>query len=67
MIISDFNNVLNITKRVEGNEVQMAEFIDLERMMEETSLYEHETKGCYFTWSNKHTNGIIYSRIYMVI
>lgn len=26
-------------------------------------LYEHETKGDYITWSNKHSQWLIYSRI----
>ncbi|XP_058763769.1 uncharacterized protein LOC131637198 [Vicia villosa] len=31
--------------------------------MENVGLHEHETVGNHYTWSNKHTNGIIYSRI----
>lgn len=31
--------------------------------MEDIALYEHETRGNHITWSNRPTNGIIYSRI----
>lgn len=43
IIIGDFNNVLKVTDIIGGTEVQMAEFINLERMMEEIGLYDHET------------------------
>lgn len=36
-------------------------------MMEEVGLYEHETKGEHFTWSERHINGTIYSQIDRVI
>lgn len=32
-------------------------------MMEKAELFGHGTKGNYFTWSNKQTNEMIYSRI----
>jgi hypothetical protein len=32
-------------------------------MMDEIGLYEHDTRGSHFTWSNRQTNGVIYSRI----
>lgn len=32
-------------------------------MMDTIGLFEHETTGSYFTWSNKHTTRLIYSRI----
>lgn len=31
--------------------------------MKVTGLFEHTTHGNHHTWSKKHTNGIIYSRI----
>ncbi|XP_058775952.1 uncharacterized protein LOC131650248 [Vicia villosa] len=63
IIIGDYNNVLKITDRIGGNEVQEAEYRDLEQMMENLGLYEHETKGDHFTWFNKQSQGPIYSRI----
>lgn len=32
-------------------------------MMSDTQLFEHDTRGNYFTWSNKQVQGLIYSRI----
>lgn len=32
-------------------------------MITEARLFEHETRGNHFTWCNKHTDGLIYSRI----
>lgn len=32
-------------------------------MIEETGLHEHDTRGNHITWSNKHTNWVIYLRI----
>lgn len=63
MVIGDFNNVLNVAERIDGKYILAAEFSDLEEMMEEICLHEHETRGSHYTWSNKHTNGMIYSRI----
>ncbi|XP_058764760.1 uncharacterized protein LOC131638231 [Vicia villosa] len=53
----------NITDIIGGNEVHHNEYCDLENMMDATGLHEHETVGNYYTWSNKHTTRIIYSRI----
>ncbi|PNX83937.1 hypothetical protein L195_g039987 [Trifolium pratense] len=63
MVIGDFNNVLTVADRAGGIPVQPAEFYDLDCMMDEIGLYEHDTRGSHFTWSNKHTNGVIYTRI----
>ncbi|KAI5413590.1 hypothetical protein KIW84_057961, partial [Lathyrus oleraceus] len=63
IINGDFNNVLKINDRVGGNEIQEAEYVDLEEMMDDKGLFEHDIKGQHFTWSNKHTNGLIYSQI----
>ncbi|XP_058765287.1 uncharacterized protein LOC131638757 [Vicia villosa] len=63
IIIGDFNNVLKTEDRMGGNEVQESEYRDLENLMEVNGVFEHETKGSYFTWSIKHIQGMIYSRI----
>lgn len=43
MLVGDFNNVLNVKDRTGGNPVQKAEYKDLKNMMDETSLYDHDT------------------------
>lgn len=43
------------------------EYKDLQGMMTNTKLSEMDSSGDYFTWSNKHTIGIIYSRIDRVL
>ncbi|XP_058748823.1 uncharacterized protein LOC131621801 [Vicia villosa] len=63
IIIGDFNNVLRSDDRIEGSEVHEFEYRDLEYLMESLGLFEHDTKGPHFTWSNKHADGLIYSRI----
>lgn len=63
MIIGDFNNVLTVKDRVGGNPIHAIEFVDLETMMEEVDLHEHESSGPYFTWFNKHHENPIYSQI----
>ncbi|XP_058748416.1 uncharacterized protein LOC131621394 [Vicia villosa] len=67
MIIGDFNNVMTSRDRIGGKQVQLAEYVDLEQMMEDVGLYVHETKGEHFTWNNRHTTQMIYSRIDHVI
>lgn len=67
MVIGDLNNVLSVTNKIGGKDIQVAEFYYLEEMMEEAGLHEPETRGSHFTWSNKHTNKMIYSRIDRVI
>lgn len=63
IIIGDFNNVLKINDRIRGKEVHNKECVDLESMMQTIGLTEHDTRGSPYTWSNKHTTGVIYSRI----
>lgn len=43
MIIGDFNNVLNVKDRIDGNLVQEIKFKDLECMIKTIRLYEHDT------------------------
>lgn len=63
MVIGYFKNVLKINDKTGGNHVQEVKVRDLEEMMEEVGLYEHETKGEHYTWLNRHLNDTIYSRI----
>ncbi|XP_058741457.1 uncharacterized protein LOC131613836 [Vicia villosa] len=63
MIIGDFNNVMTNHDRIGGKQVNLAEYTDLEQMMEDVGLFSRETKGEYFTWNNRHANNMIYSRI----
>lgn len=62
-IMGDFNNVLSCQDRVGGNPVTTHEFQDLQDMMNRSGLFSHDTTGDHFTWSNRHRQGIIYSRI----
>lgn len=49
MIIGDFNNVLNVKDKIDGNLVQEMKFKDLECMIKIIRLYEHDTTWNYFT------------------
>jgi hypothetical protein len=62
-LIGDFNNVIKSMDRIGGNLVTEHEFADLNDMMNTTGLFEKESIGDYYTWTNKHTVGTIYSRI----
>lgn len=61
LLLGDFNNVLSINDRIGGNAVHMNEFVDLENMMTNLGLFEMPSSGNHFTWSNKHSQGMIYS------
>ncbi|XP_058776403.1 uncharacterized protein LOC131650721 [Vicia villosa] len=67
MILGDFNNVMRIGDRVGGHPVQSHELSDLEEMMSTSDLFVHDSTGSRFTWSNKHSHGLIYSKIDHVI
>ncbi|XP_058783664.1 uncharacterized protein LOC131658381 [Vicia villosa] len=62
-LIGDFNNVIKAQDRVGGRLVSVAEIRDLKEMMDNTGLAKLDSVGEYYTWSNKHVDGIIYSRI----
>lgn len=61
--MGDFNYVVTSKDRIRGNNVTEEEYLDLVNMMNINGLYEADTKGCHFTWSNKHNNDVIYYRI----
>lgn len=50
MVIRDSNNVLNMVDRIGGSHVHEIEYSDMECMMEEIDLNEHDTMGSHFTW-----------------
>lgn len=62
-ILGDFNNVLHVTDRIGGNPIQAYEYADLESMMTTSGLSELPMTGHEYTRCNKHTQGVIYSKI----
>lgn len=58
-----FNNVLQAQDIIGGNNVYECEYTYLVEMMEKTYLFEKESICDHFTWYNKQSDGIIYSRI----
>ena len=63
IVMGDFNNVINTNDRIGGNKVTEKEFRDLVEMMQVVGLFEADTMGAHFTWTNKQTTCTIYSRI----
>ncbi|XP_058746230.1 uncharacterized protein LOC131619107 [Vicia villosa] len=63
MVVGDFNNILKVDDRIGGNDVHLAEYIDMEDMLANSNLSEHETIRAWFTWSNKQLANPISSRI----
>ncbi|XP_058771902.1 uncharacterized protein LOC131645245 [Vicia villosa] len=63
MVVGDLNNILRVGDRVGGNDIHLAEYIDMEDMMHTSNLSEHETSGAWFTWTNKQEANPISSRI----
>ena len=62
-LIGDYNNVTKAQDRIGGKMVTEAEYTDFSDMLEQTGLAKMDSQGDYFTWSNKHVEGTIYSRI----
>ncbi|XP_058733883.1 uncharacterized protein LOC131605555 [Vicia villosa] len=67
IVLGDYNNVRTCQDRIGGNPVSVKEYRDLDDMMQRLGLFEAPTRGCHFTWSNKQSSGVIYSRIDRVI
>lgn len=63
MIIWDFNNVFIRADIIGGKDVHPSEYSDMADMIGTVGLTEHETIENHFTWSNKHSTGMIYSMI----
>lgn len=62
-LMGDFNNVTKSMDRVGGNLVTEREYVDLRNLMDHAGLFEKDSTGEYFTWTNKHSIGTIYSKI----
>ncbi|KAI5410607.1 hypothetical protein KIW84_055937 [Lathyrus oleraceus] len=62
-LMCDYNHFLHAQDRIGGNHVHEAEYRDLVHMMDNIELFEKESIGDHFTWSNKHGNSTVYSRI----
>eukprot|EP00256_Glycine_max_P036920 XP_006584238.1 uncharacterized protein LOC102664824 [Glycine max] len=62
-LLGDFNNVLKAEDRIGGRDVTESEYVDLREMMSRVGLYEMDTCGDFFTWTNKQADNTIYSRI----
>lgn len=66
-LLGDFNNVAKARDRVGGKIVTEDEYVDFNDMLEKTDLREMDSRGDYYTWSNKRVDGTIYSRINRVL
>ncbi|CAK8544062.1 unnamed protein product [Lathyrus sativus] len=62
-LMGDFNNLTKSMDRIGGNLVTEKEFEDLRSLMDHAGLFEKDITGDYFTWTNKHSIGTIYSKI----
>ncbi|CAK8531456.1 unnamed protein product [Lathyrus sativus] len=62
-LMGDFNNVTKSMDRIGGNLVTEREYADLRNLMDHAGLFEKDSTGDYFTWTNKHSVGTIYSKI----
>lgn len=66
-VIGDFNNVLCSRDKIGGRDVTDAEFVDMRNMIDHCEIDEVDSVGDYFTWTNMHTIGAIYSRIDIIL
>lgn len=62
-LVGHMNNVLSVNDRIGGDQVKLHEYQDLEDITTRVGLCEICTVGDHVTWSNKHRNDMIYSRI----
>lgn len=58
-LMGDFNNLTKSMDRVGGNLVTEREYVDLRNLMDHAGLFEKDSTGEYFTWTNKHSIGTI--------
>ncbi|CAI8604711.1 unnamed protein product [Vicia faba] len=63
IVMGDYNNVLQSNDRIGGNVVTEMKYKDPANMMQAIGLYEASTRRNYYMWTNKHSVGLIYSRI----
>ncbi|KAH1198694.1 LINE-1 reverse transcriptase [Glycine max] len=54
-LMGDFNNLTKSMDRVGGNLVTEREYVDLRNLMDHAGLFEKDSTGEYFTWTNKHS------------
>ena len=66
-LMGDLNNVLQTRDKIGGTPVHKVEYRDIVNMMEKIDLFEKESNGDHFTWSNKQSNSTIYSKIDSVL
>lgn len=52
-ISGDFNNVLTVD-RVGGAPVHLSEYVDVQNMMGRVGLFDFQTVGEYYPWSNSY-------------
>ncbi|XP_075086066.1 uncharacterized protein LOC142168811 [Nicotiana tabacum] len=63
MVVGDFNSVLNTEDRIGGNEVTWAEVVDFYNCIVECGLMELPAQENRYTWSDKHEEHRIFSKI----
>ncbi|XP_019266923.1 PREDICTED: uncharacterized protein LOC109244316 [Nicotiana attenuata] len=63
IIMGDFNAVLHTDDRVGGNPVSLAEVIEFQKCIDQCDLMEMPTSGSRYTWSDRHGNDRIFSKI----
>ncbi|XP_058757171.1 uncharacterized protein LOC131630409 [Vicia villosa] len=61
--VGDYNNVATSHDRIGGNMIVETEYEDYNNMLGATDLCEMDSKGEFFTWSNKQSANPIFSRI----
>lgn len=66
-LCGDFNNFIHIKDRIGGDIVTENEYVNLCNMINIAGLFEKEFTFSYYTWSNNHIVGTIYSRINHVL
>lgn len=64
LVIGDFNSVLTVDDRINGQPVQQAELMDFQRFIADTGLGQLNRKSCQWSWCNKReAKHMIYSNI----
>ncbi|XP_009768813.1 uncharacterized protein [Nicotiana sylvestris] len=53
LILGDFNTVLSINDRINGNHVSQSEVVDFQACVEDTGMGLLNRKGCQWSWCNK--------------
>lgn len=61
--VGDYNNVATSNDRVGGKLIAEAKYVDYTDMLRAIGLCEMDSKGDFFTWTNKQSDNPIYSII----